>query len=83
MNGRQLAAPEEVFEAIPRLNFYQTANLAGEAGHDRWTHPVGADAESILDLEVERALRSLRVWREVNFLEYRINVAFESKATVG
>ena len=54
-----------------------------EAGRDQWSNPAGADAEPILDLEVERALRSLRVWREVNFLEYRINVAFESKATVG
>ena len=32
MNGRQLAAPEVVFKAIPELEFDQTANLAAEAG---------------------------------------------------
>ena len=32
MKGEQLAAPEWVFEAIPELEFDQTANLAAEAG---------------------------------------------------
>ena len=45
MNGEQLAAPEWVFEAIPELEFDQTANLAAEAGHDQWTHHAGAAAE--------------------------------------
>ena len=31
LNGEQLAAPEWVFEAIPELEFDQTANLAAEA----------------------------------------------------
>ena len=34
MNGQQLTAPEGVFEAIPVLEFDQTANLAVEAGRD-------------------------------------------------
>ena len=32
MNRLQLAAPEGVFEAIPELEFNQTANLAAERG---------------------------------------------------
>ena len=32
MNGQHLAAPEGVFEAIPELEFDQTANLVAEAG---------------------------------------------------
>ena len=47
MNGQQLAAPEWVFEAIPKLEFDQTANIAAAAGDDKWTHPTGADAEPI------------------------------------
>ena len=57
LNGQQLAAPEGVFEAIPRLEFDQTANLAAEAVHDQWTHPAGADAEPIPDLEFDQTLR--------------------------
>ena len=34
MNRQQLAAPVGVFEAIPELEFGQTANLAAEGGHD-------------------------------------------------
>ncbi len=56
MNGQQLAAPERVFEAIPELEFDQTANLAKEAGHDQWTHPARADAESISELELDQTL---------------------------
>ena len=56
MNGQQMTAPEGVFEAIPALEFDQTANLAAEAGHDQWTHPAGADAESILELEIDQTL---------------------------
>ena len=56
MNGQQLAAPEGVFEAIPELEFAQTANLAEEAGHDQWTHPAGADAEPIPELEFDQSL---------------------------
>ena len=56
LNGQQLAAPEWVFEAIPDLEFDQTAILAAEAGHDQWTHPAGADAEPILELEFDQTL---------------------------
>ena len=56
MNGQQLAAAERVFEAIPELEFDQTANLAAEAGHDLWTHPAGADAEPVPDLEFDQTL---------------------------
>ena len=56
MNRQQLAAPEGVFEAIPELEFDQTANLAAEAGRDLWTHPAGADAEPIPELEFAQTL---------------------------
>ena len=42
LNGQQLAAPEGVFEAIPELEFDQTANLAAEADHYQWTRRAGA-----------------------------------------
>ena len=56
MNGQQLTAPEGVFEAIPELEFDQTANLAAEAGHDQWTHLAGADASPVPDLEIDQTL---------------------------
>ena len=56
MNGQQLAAPEGVFEAIPKLEFDQTANRAAEAGRDLWTHLAGADAEPVPDLEFDQTL---------------------------
>ena len=56
LNGQQLAAAEGVFEAIPELEFSQTANLAAEAGHDQWTHPAGAAAEPIPELEFDQTL---------------------------
>ena len=56
MKRQQLAAPEGVFEAIPELEFDQTANLAAEAGRDLWTHPAGADAEPIPELEFAQTL---------------------------
>ena len=57
MNRQQLAAPEGVFEAIPELEFDQTANQAAEAGHDQWTHSEGADAKPILELEFDQTLK--------------------------
>ena len=54
LNGQQLAAPEWVFEAIPELEFDQTANLATEARHDQWTSPARADAEPTPDLEFDQ-----------------------------
>ena len=57
LNGQQLAAPEWVFEAIPELEFDQTANLAAEAGHNLWTHLACADAEPLPDLEFDQTLR--------------------------
>ena len=53
---QQLAAPKEVFEAIPELEFDQTANLAAEAGRDLWTHPAGADAEPVPELDFDQTL---------------------------
>ncbi len=45
-NAQLLIAPEAV-EAIPKLEFDQTANITAEAGDNQWTSPVGADAEPI------------------------------------
>ena len=56
MNGQQLTAPEGVFEAIPELEFDQTAKLAAEAGHDHGTHLARADAEPIPELEFDQTL---------------------------
>ena len=56
MNGQQLAAPEGVFEAIPELEFDQTANLAAEAGRDLRMHPAGTDAEPIPEQEFDQTL---------------------------
>ena len=56
MNGQQMTAPEGVFEAIPALEFDQTANLAAEAGHDQWTHPAGRAAEPTPELEFDQTL---------------------------
>ena len=53
MNRQQLAAPEAAFEAIPELEFDQTANLTAEAGRDRWAYSAGADAEPIPGLEFD------------------------------
>ena len=52
---QQLAAPEAV-EAIPELEFDQTANLTEEAGHDRLVAEAGADAEPTPELEFEQTL---------------------------
>ena len=56
LNGQQLAAPEWVFEAITELEFDQMSMLAAEAGRDLWTHPAGADAEPIPELEFYQAV---------------------------
>ena len=55
--GQELAAPEAVFEAIPELEFDQTANQRAEAGHDRLGHNAGVDAEPIPELEFDQTLR--------------------------
>ena len=54
--GQRLAASESVFEAIPELEFDQTAKLRAKAGHDRWLHDAGVDAEPIPELELEQKL---------------------------
>ena len=54
--GQELAAPKAVFEAIPELEFDQTANLRAEAGHDRLLHNAGVDAEPIPELEFDQTL---------------------------
>ena len=53
MNRQQLAAPEAAFEAIPELEFDQTANLTAEAGRYQWAYSAGADAEPIPGLEFD------------------------------
>ena len=54
--GQELAAPEAVFEAIPVLEFDQTANRRAVAGHDRLLHNAGVDAELIPELEFNQTL---------------------------
>ena len=54
-NAQQLIAPEAV-EAIPKLEFDQTANLTAEAGDYQWTSPVGVDAEPVPELEFDQTL---------------------------
>jgi hypothetical protein len=49
-NAQQLIAPEAV-EAIPEIEFGQTANLTAEAGHDRLVAGAGADADADADAE--------------------------------
>ena len=46
-NAQELFAPEAL-EAIPNIEFDQTANLAAEAGHDQWKPPADANAELVL-----------------------------------
>ena len=57
VNAQQLIAPEAV-EAIPELEFDQTANLTAEAGHDRLVADAGADAdaEPVPELEFDQTL---------------------------
>jgi len=54
--GQRLAAPEAMFDAIPELEFDQTANLRAEAGQDRFLHDAGVDAEPIPDLGCDQTL---------------------------
>ena len=54
--AKWLATPEAEFEAIPELEFDQTANLTAEAGHDRLLYDAGVDAEPIPELEFEQTL---------------------------
>jgi len=56
--AQRLAAPEPEFEAIPELEFDQTAKLRAEARHD-WIlqlHDAGVDAEPIPELEFDQTL---------------------------
>ena len=55
VNAQQLIAPEAV-EAIPELEFDQTANQAAEAVHDRLVADAGAHAVPIPDLEFDQTL---------------------------
>ena len=57
MNGLQLLTSEWVFEAIPELEFAQTAYLAVEADLVLWTRRAGADAKPIPELEFDQNLR--------------------------
>ena len=51
-----LAATEAVFEAIPRLELYQTGNLRADFGQNRLLHGAGVDAELIPELEFDQTL---------------------------
>jgi hypothetical protein len=51
-NAEQLIAPEAV-EAIPEIEFDQTANLTAEAGHDRLVAGAGAGADADADADAE------------------------------
>ena len=53
--AQQLIAPEAV-EAIPELEFDQTANLTAEAGHDRLEAGADADAEPVPELEFDQTV---------------------------
>ena len=52
-NAQQLIAIEAV-EAIPELEFDQTANLTAEAGDYQWTSPV--DTEPVPELEFDQTM---------------------------
>ncbi len=54
-DGQQLIAREAV-EAIPELEFDQTANLTAEARDYQWTSPVGATAEPVMELEFDQTV---------------------------
>ena len=54
-NAQQLMGPEAV-EAIPELEFDQTANQAAETVHDRLVADAGANAEPIPELEFDQTL---------------------------
>ena len=54
-DAQQLIAPEAV-EAVPELEFDQTAKLTAEAGDNQWTSPVDADAEPVPELEFDQTL---------------------------
>jgi hypothetical protein len=49
-NAQQVIAPEAV-EAIPEIEFDQTANLTAEAGHDRLVAGAGAGVGADADAE--------------------------------
>ncbi len=54
-NAQQLIAPEAV-EAIPDLEFDQTANLTAKAGDRQWKSPVDVDAEPVPELEFDQTV---------------------------
>ena len=54
--AQRLATLDAVSEAIPELEFDQTANLRAEGGHERLLHNAGVDAEPILELEFGQTL---------------------------
>ena len=56
MSRQQQVTPEKVFEAIPELEFDQTANVAAEAGSDLWLPPAGSGAVPTPDLEFDKIL---------------------------
>ena len=55
VKAQQLIAPEAV-EAIPEIEFDQTANLTAESVHDRLVADAGSHAEPIPELEFDQTL---------------------------
>ena len=55
-NVQQLVSLEAVFEAMPSLEFDETANFGAEAGHDQYTHSAGTDAEPIRKVDFDQTL---------------------------
>ena len=55
-NGQQLIVPVAVVGVVPEQEFVQTANLAAEAGHDRFVAEAGAGAQPIPELAFDQTL---------------------------
>ena len=53
---RARAADLGEVEAIPELEFDQTANPTAEAGDNQWTSPVDVDAEPVPELEFDQTV---------------------------
>lgn len=55
VNAQQRISPEAV-EAIPELEFDQTAILTADAEDYQWMSPMDADAELVPELEFDQTL---------------------------
>ena len=54
--AQRLATLDAVFEAIPEVEFDQTANLTARTGHDRLLHDAGTDVEPTPEVEFDQTL---------------------------